>query len=144
MILPPMRLLAEVFRYDHLGQLSLARAIIPVLPGWWRISDMTVMEGDPVNSVGQRIAKLRESMDYTQQDLAKVFGVSRSAVNAWEMGKAVPSSQLMPQIAQFFHVSTDYLYGMESSASIDLSGLDDKDIETVISVAQRLREKNRM
>ena len=95
-----------------------------------------------MNSVGQRIAKLRESMDYTQQDLAKVFEVSRSAVNAWEMGKAVPSTQLMPKIAQFFHVSTDYLYGMENGNAIDTTGLCESDVEALIMVADRLRKKN--
>ena len=97
-----------------------------------------------MDDIGTRIAGLREKMGYTQQDLAKVFGVSRSAVNAWEMGKSFPSSQLMPQIAQFFRVSTDYLYGIKVAKSIDVSGLEDGDIEALVAVAERLRHKNKV
>ena len=95
-----------------------------------------------MEGIGARIAKLRESTGYTQQDLAKVFGVSRSAVNAWEMGKSVPASQLMPQIARFFRVSTDFLYGMEASQGIDAAGLTDSDVEALLVMVNLLREKN--
>ena len=95
-----------------------------------------------MDDIGARIAGLRENIGYTQQDLAKVFGVSRSAVNAWEMGKSFPGTQLMPRIAQFFRVSTDYLYGIKPAKSIDVSGLEDGDIEALVAVIERLRRKN--
>ena len=96
-----------------------------------------------MNDIGRKIAKLRESMDYTQQDLAGVFGVSRSAVNAWEMGKAVPGTKLMPEIAKFFHVSTDYLYGIDSANALELSDLAPGDVEALTVMANLLRKKSR-
>ena len=41
----------------------------------------------------ERIKKLREKQGYTQTELAKMLGVTRSCVNAWEMGISVPSTQ---------------------------------------------------
>ncbi len=40
----------------------------------------------------ERIKKLREKQGYTQTELAKMLGVTRSCVNAWEMGISVPSA----------------------------------------------------
>ena len=55
----------------------------------------------------ERIKKLREKQGYTQTELAKMLGVTRSCVNAWEMGISVPSTQSLVQLAQIFDISTD-------------------------------------
>ena len=44
-----------------------------------------------VNNIGERIRYLRDKMGYTQTYLAKKLGISRSAVNGWEMSIAAPS-----------------------------------------------------
>jgi transcriptional regulator with XRE-family HTH domain len=41
--------------------------------------------------VGERITELRNKYNLTQHALAKELGVSRSSVNAWEMGISHPS-----------------------------------------------------
>ena len=79
----------------------------------------------------ERIKKLREKQGYTQTELAKMLGVTRSCVNAWEMGISVPSTQSLVQLAQIFDMSTDYLLGTD--------GLSDNDIQLVHSIVQRLK-----
>ncbi len=44
--------------------------------------------------IGTKIRRARERKRMSQQDLADVLGVSRSAVNAWERGRAHPRSSI--------------------------------------------------
>ena len=92
--------------------------------------------------IANRIKKLRESAGMTQAELAKQLGLTRSGVNAWEMGITVPSTQYIVELAQFFKISADYLLGLEDSASLDVSGLTEKDIEMLHVIVRHLREKN--
>lgn len=94
------------------------------------------------NLVALRIKKLREKRDMTQTELAKRLGITRSSVNAWEMGITVPSTQYIVQLAKLFRVSTDYLLGVEDSASISVKGLTESDIQIVHQLVDHLKEKN--
>ena len=90
-----------------------------------------------------RIKQLREEKGYTQSELARQLGITRSSVNAWEMGVSVPSTQYVVELAAIFKVSTDYLLGVDTTATIEISGLTDTDIQLVHNIVGHLREKNR-
>ena len=60
------------------------------------------------------IKELREDAGYSQAQLAKKLDVTRSSVNAWEMGISAPTTQYIVALAKLFHVSTDYLLGLEN------------------------------
>ena len=66
--------------------------------------------------VAEKIKALRESNNMTQNDVAKRLGITRSSVNAWEMGISVPSTMYIVELAQLFSVSTDYLLGLDHKA----------------------------
>ena len=89
--------------------------------------------------VADRIKLLREKGGVTQAALAKQLGITRSSVNAWEMGISVPSTQYIVELARIFGVSTDYLLGVERTASIDVSGLSEQDIQLVHHVISHLK-----
>ena len=89
--------------------------------------------------IAERIKNLREQQNKTQSDLAKQLGITRSSVNAWEMGISVPSTQYVVELAYIFQVSTDYLLGVNNTATIDVAGLSDKDVELVHNIIQHLR-----
>lgn len=91
--------------------------------------------------IAERIRELRESKKYTQSELAKELGITRSSVNAWEMGISVPSTQYIVELAQIFHVSTDYLLGVTNSAALNVEGLDDDDINIVYQIIEHLKKK---
>ena len=59
--------------------------------------------------VAERIKQLREQSNWTQSELAKQLGITRSSVNAWELGISVPSTQYLVELAALFKVSTDCL-----------------------------------
>lgn len=58
--------------------------------------------------------QLRKERDLTQEEISKALGVSKSSVAMWETGQRLPSPELYEQIADFFNVDIDYLYGRSS------------------------------
>lgn len=94
--------------------------------------------------IGEKISELRNKQGLTQSALARCLGISRASVNAWEMGISHPSIEKIIDIAQFFHVSTDYLLGIDSSLSVDISKLNDKEktyVYNLISIFLDSQEK---
>lgn len=61
--------------------------------------------------IGAKIKELRETRELTQENFAKILGVSRSALGLWEQGRRDVPQEMLVKIADFFNVSTDYLYG---------------------------------
>ena len=92
--------------------------------------------------VADKIKFLREQIGLTQSDLAKKLGITRSSVNAWEMGISVPSTQYVVELANIFRVSTDYLLGMKTSAAVSVEGLTKEDVEMVYALINHLWRKN--
>ena len=92
--------------------------------------------------VADKIKYLREEKKITQAELAKILGITRSSVNAWEMGISVPSTQYIVELANIFQVSTDFLLGRDVSATISTEGLKDEDIKLVYGIIEHLKIKN--
>mgnify|MGYP002802176415 FL=1 len=81
------------------------------------------------------------SNDMTQTDLAKKLKITRSSVNAWEMGISIPSTTYIVELAQLFHVSTDYLLGLSDNVTLDVSYLNEREIQLVYELIQYFRTK---
>lgn len=86
--------------------------------------------------IADKIKSLREARDMTQTTLAKTLGVTRSGVNAWEMGISVPSTHYIVELAKYFNVSTDYLLGIEKSSTISTEELTEDDIQLVCQLVE--------
>lgn len=92
---------------------------------------------------GPRLKKLRTQMGLTQKQLAERLGITKSVVSYYELQERYPSPEILVKLAHIFHVSTDYLLGVEISQYLDISDLDDEDkllLQHTISV---LRSKKR-
>ncbi len=61
---------------------------------------------------GENLRTLRRGRNLTQENLADVFGVSFQTVSKWERGDTYPDITMLPEIADFFKVSTDELLGV--------------------------------
>ncbi len=61
----------------------------------------------------ERLKDLRDRLGYTQSDLAKKLSITRASVNAWEMGISAPSTSWLVELSNLFHVTTDYLLGLD-------------------------------
>ena len=83
--------------------------------------------------VGERIKEIRERNGLTQSSLAKKLNISRSAVNAWEMGISIPSAQYLVELSRLFRVSTDYLLELNTAEMVDISFLSEEEKRLVYS-----------
>lgn len=59
--------------------------------------------------LGARIAMLRREAGYSQAELAKLLGISASAVGMYEQGRREPAVDILVAMARIFGVTTDYL-----------------------------------
>ena len=75
--------------------------------------------------------------------LSNILGITRVGVNAWEMGISVPSTQYIVKLAMLFDVSTDYLLGMPSTAAINVSGLSERQVNSIVEVIRCFKENNK-
>lgn len=60
---------------------------------------------------GNVLRAIRKQHDMTQADLARALGVAESAISMWELGRRNPDREMMEQIADYFNVDMDYLFG---------------------------------
>ena len=58
----------------------------------------------------QGLPARRKAAGFTQEAFAEALGVTRSALAAWETGRAWPSAAILPQIADLLLCSIDELY----------------------------------
>ena len=76
-----------------------------------------------------RIKELREKANMSQSELARRLCVTRSSVNAWEMGISTPTTQYVVEMAKLFRVTTDYLLDTQTEHMLSLEGLREEEIE---------------
>jgi len=60
--------------------------------------------GAIIMSIGQNIKILRDHFNITQEELAKIAGVSNKAVSTWESGRNEPRMGVIQKIADYFHL----------------------------------------
>lgn len=70
----------------------------------------------------------------------KKLDVTRSSVNAWEMGLSTPTTHYVVEIAKLFHVSTDYLLGLKNEKHIVLDGYSESEVELIYSLIKYFDE----
>lgn len=87
-----------------------------------------------------RIKALREARGWTQAELARRLSITRNGVNSWEQGLSMPSPACLVDLSKVFSVSTDYLLGVERLETVNVTGLDEKDVAMLAQLADRLRE----
>lgn len=63
--------------------------------------------------IGQNIKAKRRELDFTQEELADVLGVTKAAVSKWENAESYPDITILPKIARLFHITIDELLGYE-------------------------------
>ncbi len=77
--------------------------------------------------IAEHLKELRELHNWTQTELAKKLDVTRSSVNAWEMGISIPSVSKLIELTLIFQVSADYMLGLEENNTLRLDSLSSKE-----------------
>lgn len=66
----------------------------------------------------EKLQELRKQRGLTQEELAEVLYVSRTAVSKWESGRGYPNIDSLKVLAQFFDVTVDKLLSGEELLTI--------------------------
>lgn len=96
-----------------------------------------------------RLKSLRESHRLSQVDLANALGVTKQSISNWENDNIQPSIEMLVRIANYFHVKTDYLLGLDDHNYIYVSGLTIEQIthiqqiiDDIIEASKNCKSKN--
>jgi len=92
---------------------------------------------------GDRLRHLREARSLSQARLAGKLGITKSMVSAYENGIRLPSHDVFIKIADFFNISTDYLYGRNNTQFIDTAGLPDEKLNLVSLIVEEFKREYR-
>lgn len=92
--------------------------------------------------MGEKLKSLRTDNKMTQKQVADRIGLAISAVSSYESGSRYPSYDVLFKLARIFHVSTDYLLGITETRNIDVTGLNDDEINTLSQLADMLKNKH--
>ncbi|MBR6768140.1 MAG: helix-turn-helix transcriptional regulator [Clostridia bacterium] len=85
-------------------------------------------------NLGTKIRELRKRDGRTQDNLAEALGVSAQAVSRWESGGSYPDMEMIPAIANYFHVSIDELFGYSKDR--------EERLKTILSKAEKAIGEN--
>ncbi len=95
--------------------------------------------------MGERLKNLRQSKHLTLKQVAERVGVSVSVLSAYELEDRHPSYNILLKLATLYDVSCDYLIGREKTRTLDVSGLSQREVDTVaelIAIIKENKEKN--
>ena len=73
--------------------------------------------------LGKRIYSLRTAFGWNQVQLADKLNISKQTVSNWENENIQPSIEMLVRLSVLFHVSTDYLLGLDDTPTINVEGL---------------------
>lgn len=89
-----------------------------------------------------RIKDIREDNDLTQEQMAKILNVSRSAYSLWEIGVSIIPLNYLSDFADYFNLSIDYVLGLTNNRNTKIvKGIDFQKLGDNIRI---LRIKNNL
>jgi transcriptional regulator with XRE-family HTH domain len=92
--------------------------------------------------VGARLRQAREEAGYLQKDVQKFMGYgSTSTISSHELGKRMPHIEELLEIADFYNVSIDWLYGRSPSKELNFVS-SDEDVNMLKKI-KNTSEKNK-
>lgn len=86
--------------------------------------------------IAERIKELREQAGLSQSELARKLDVTRSSVNAWELGISAPTTQYVVAMARLFHVTADYLLSLDRQQVLILNDYTPEELSLVYSLVR--------
>lgn len=88
---------------------------------------------------GELLSELRKDCGMTQKELGAVVCVSGGTISNYETGTHLPDIETLLRLADFFHVTTDYLLGRTPShLPIDIFEKELLDGQTTNDVLKRI------
>ena len=89
----------------------------------------------------ERIAIFRNNLGITQAELGKKLGVTRSAVNSWEMGLSIPQLKHVIEMAKIFNTTLDGMVSQSEHVTVNITELSPKEQQLIFSMVECLKER---
>lgn len=112
-----------------------------------------INKGNPAESFGERLRRIREERKLNQSELAERTGFQPSAISHFESGRRAPSLENLTKLADALSIATDFLLGRQTTPTIAGASVEKllkhfevmstEDQENLIKIAALLAEKNR-
>ena len=91
----------------------------------------------------QRLKELRARNSLSQKDLARILSVSPGTIGMWETHKRTPDKEMLVRIADYLHVSLDYLVGRPSPSN-PIDGLTEENREKALEYVSLLLNQQKL
>lgn len=111
------------------------------------IDTINIKEGEKMSEIStiytlcESIVKLRTNLGITQSQLGKRLGVTRAAVNSWEMGLSIPQLKHIVEMSKIFNTTVDGLLNTSQRVVIDITDLSEKEQQAVFGIVDCLKNK---
>ena len=94
-------------------------------------------------TLGEKIAKQRKELNYTQEQLADILGVSRQSISKWESDIAYPETDKLVKMGKLFECSMDYLLNEDISEKQGIQPTDKESLwdKLKLQIHERKSEK---
>lgn len=102
--------------------------------------------------IGERLQELRKDHGLSQEDLAKILGVSHYTVSSYECNRSDPDDKSKVIMAKLFDVSVDYMLGLiDEPLSFNRDGrnikipanFSDEDFDDVLNFIEFIKYKKK-
>lgn len=92
---------------------------------------------------GKKIKKLRKQVNLSQKQLADRIGVSDSTISYYETSVRYPSPDMLITFAKYFHVTTDYLLGLDHVKILNVSDMNEEEIKLLQYIIDTLKNNRK-
>lgn len=91
---------------------------------------------------GRKLRNLRLQAGLTQAELAQRLNITKAVVSYYELQERTPSPEILIKLSNIFHVTSDYLLGIDQRKLIDVTDLSEEDMHLLLLTIETLRKKN--
>ena len=96
-----------------------------------------------IQGLSKKLTLLRQQNKLSQSEVARRLNISSSAVSAFEAEQISPSLETLVKLANLYHVSTDYLLGVDyprDKAVLDTSGLNKQQLTVLQNLIDVMKQ----
>ena len=96
-----------------------------------------------IQGLYKKLTLLRQQHKLSQSEVARRLNISSSAVSAFEAEQISPSLETLVKLANLYHVSTDYLLGVDyprDKAVLDTSGLNKQQLTVLQNLIDVMKQ----
>ena len=90
-------------------------------------------------TTGMRLKALRQNRGWSQEELADILKLSKSAISKWERDVNYPQGRDIRALARLFNVSADFILGLNNNVVCEYPS----DFEEVLDIFHSLNKENK-